>query len=47
MTTVFTKDALYNLWHSQWDCADCIERRWEGEARPAMRAKTFYCVTSQ
>jgi hypothetical protein len=41
MITALTKDALYNLWHSWWACADCIERCWQGEARPAMRAKAF------
>jgi hypothetical protein len=42
MTTAFPKATLYNLWHSQWVCADCIEWCWEGEACPALRAKAFY-----
>jgi hypothetical protein len=39
MTTAFTKATLYNLWHREQVCADCIQWCCEGEARPAMRAK--------
>jgi hypothetical protein len=38
LITAFAKATLYNLWHNQWACADCIEWRWKGEACPAMRA---------
>jgi hypothetical protein len=48
MITALTKAALENLWHSQRACADCTstplsvpERCWQGEARPALRRKSF------
>jgi hypothetical protein len=41
MITDLTKAALENLWHRQRACADCIERCWQGEACPALRAKVF------
>jgi hypothetical protein len=44
MTTAFTKATLYNLWHRKQACGDCIEWCCEGEARPALRANTFYLV---
>ena len=47
MITALTKAALYNLWYRQRACGDCIERCWQGEARPALRAKAFLEVGSK
>jgi hypothetical protein len=41
MTTAFARATLYNLWHSLWDCADCIEWRCKSGARPALEDKSF------
>jgi hypothetical protein len=42
MITAIAKAALYNLWLSSGFSADCIEGCWQGEARPALRAKAIY-----